>query len=174
MMQTFTQFAASDLLGVLGIDWKMLVFQVVGFVILVWLMAKFVYPPLLKTIDERQKKIEASTEAAQAAEEKASKASEDIKKLLAEARKEATEIVTTAKEEATAQAAENDAKSKAEAERIVAAAQDTISKEVLAAKKMLHNETIELVALATEKVVGKAVSAGVDNGIIKTALEESK
>ena len=173
-MQTLTQFAASDIFSALGIDWKMLVFQVIGFVILVWLMAKFVYPPLLKTIDERQDKIEASSEAAQAAEEKATKASAEIAKLLAEARKDAVEIVATAKDEATAQAAENDAKSKAEAERIVAAAQDTISKEVLAAKKMLHNETIELVALATEKVVGKAVSASVDNGIIKTALEESK
>lgn len=173
-MQTFTQLAASDIFSALGIDWKMLVFQVVGFVILVWLMTKFVYPPLLKTIDARQEKIEASSEAAKAAEEKAAKASKDITKLLAEARKEASEIVVTAKEEATAQAAENAAKSKAEAERIVTAAQDTISKEVLAAKKMLHNETIELVALATEKVVGKTVSAGVDNGVIKTALEESK
>ena len=173
-MQTFTQFAASDLLGVLGIDLKMLVFQVVGFVILVWLMAKFVYPPLLKTIDDRQDKIEASSEAAKEAEEKAANTAAEITKLLAEARKDASEIIVTAKEEAIAQAAENAAKSKAEAERIVAAAQDTITKEVLAAKKALHNETIELVALATEKVVGKAVTAGVDNGVIKTALEESK
>lgn len=173
-MQTFTQFAASDIFSALGIDWKMLVFQVIGFVILVWLMAKFVYPPLLKTIDKRQEQIEASSEAAKEAEEKASKASKEITKLLAEARKEASEIVTTAKEEATALASETEAKSKAESERIVAAAQDTIAKEVLAAKKALHNETIELVATATEKVVGKTVNATVDAKVIKTALEESK
>jgi len=174
MMQTFTQFAASDIFSALGIDWKMLVFQVIGFVILVWLMAKFVYPPLLKTIDKRQEQIEASSEAAKEAEEKAAKASKEITKLLAEARKEASEIVTTAKEEATALASETEAKSKAESERIVAAAQDTIAKEVLAAKKALHNETIELVASATEKVVGKAVNASVDTKVIKAALEESK
>jgi len=174
MMQTFTQFAASDIFSALGIDWKMLVFQVIGFVILVWLMAKFVYPPLLKTIDKRQEQIEASSEAAKEAEEKAAKASKEITKLLAEARKEASEIVTTAKEEATALASETEAKSKAESERIVAAAQDTIAKEVLAAKKALHNETIELVASATEKVVGKTVNASVDTKVIKTALEESK
>lgn len=173
-MQTFTQFAASDIFSALGIDWKMLVFQVIGFVILVWLMAKFVYPPLLKTIDKRQEQIEASSEAAKEAEEKAAKASKEITKLLAEARKEASEIVTTAKEEATALASETEAKSKAESERIVAAAQDTIAKEVLAAKKALHNETIELVASATEKVVGKAVNASVDTKVIKAALEESK
>lgn len=173
-MQTFTQFAASDIFSALGIDWKMLVFQVIGFVILVWLMAKFVYPPLLKTIDKRQEQIEASSEAAKEAEEKAAKASKEITKLLAEARKEASEIVTTAKEEATALASETEAKSKAESERIVAAAQDTIAKEVLAAKKALHNETIELVASATEKVIGKTVNASVDTKVIKTALEESK
>lgn len=174
MMQTFTQFGASDIFSALGIDWKMLVFQVIGFVILVWLMAKFVYPPLMKTIDARQDQIEAGAEAAKAAEEKAASASKDIKKLLAEARKEASEIVTTAKEEAVALAAETEARSKSESERIVAAAQDTISKEVLAAKKALHNETIDLVALATEKVVGKTMTAGVDTKVIKTALEESK
>lgn len=172
-MQTFTQFGASDIFSALGIDWKMLVFQIIGFVILVWLMTKFVYPPLIKTIDARQEKIEASNEAAKAAEEKAANATKEIAKLLTEARKEAAEIVTTAKEEATAIATDTEAKSKQEAERIVAAAQESIAKEVLAAKKALHNETIDLVASATEKVVGKSVSAAIDTKVIKTALEES-
>jgi hypothetical protein len=39
---------------------------------------------------------------------------------------------------------------------------------------MLHNETIDLVAMATEKVVGKTVSSSVDAGVIKDALKESK
>lgn len=174
MVHVLTQFAAGDLLGALGIDWQMLLFQVLGFAVLVWLMAKFVYPPLLKVIDERQEKIEASTKAVQEAEEKASKASDEISKMLKQARQEASEIMITAKEEASALAQQSEARSKQEAERIVASAQDEISKEVLAAKRALHNETIELVASATEKVVGKTVNLNVDNKVIADALKESK
>ncbi len=43
-----------------------------------------------------------------------------------------------------------------------------------AAKKALHNETVELVARATEKVVGKTVDAKLDNAVIEESLKESR
>ena len=43
---------------------------------------------------------------------------------------------------------------------------------MIAAKKALHNETIELVAQATEKVVGKTVNAGVDKQLITQSIKE--
>ena len=66
--------------------------------------------------------------------------------------------------------AASEEKAKSSAERIVAEAQESIAKDVLAAKKALHNETIDLVALATEKVVGKTINANVDKTLIKEAL----
>ena len=57
---------------------------------------------------------------------------------------------------------------------MVAAAQSEIAKEVIAAKKALHNETVELVARATEKVVGKTVDAKLDNVVIEESLKESR
>jgi F0F1-type ATP synthase membrane subunit b/b' len=89
-------------------------------------------------------------------------------------RDEAKEIVTTAKEEATTMVADAEAKGKANAEHIVAEAHDEIAKEVVAAKKALHNETIELVAQATEKIVGTTVDAKVDAKVITSALEGGK
>ncbi len=179
MMSLMTQFgaeatASTDIMTGLGVHWGALIFQIIAFAILVFILSKWVFPVFFKIIDKRQETIEASNRAAIEASKHAEKAQEETDKLLKQARTEAASIVATAKEEATAMVADAEAKSQESAERIVAAAHDDIAKEVLAAKKALHNETIELVAEATEKVIGKSVNAGVDNKVIKSTLEELK
>ena len=57
---------------------------------------------------------------------------------------------------------------------IVAHAHDQISKDVIAAKKELRNETIDLVALATEKVIGNTMNAKVDEKLIAKSIEEAR
>lgn len=178
-MGYLTQFAStetpagnSDIFSTLGIDWRLLVLQIVAFLILVWLLGKFVYPWLMKSVDERQAKIEESVKAAELAEKKAESAQEEVAKLLKEARVEAKDIVTTAKDEAAAMVAEAEGKAKTRAEKIVKDAHDQLSKDVIAARKALHNDTIELVALATEKIVGKTVNDSIDKKIIAEAVKE--
>ena len=180
MVTALTTFASTesaektDILTSLGIDWTLLVMQLVAFLILVWALSKFVYPIFMRIIDERQSKIDESLEAARTAEDNANSAQAEIDKKLAEARKEAKEIVATAKDEATAMVTKANEKSKAQADHMLASAQDEIAKEVLAAKKTLHNETLELVATATEKVIGKVHSAKADKVVIADALKEAK
>lgn len=158
----------------LGIDGQMLLFQGIAFLILVWLLGKFVFPVLIKAVDDRQAAIEASTKAADEARVKAEAAEAEVAKLLATARREAKDIVATAKTEATAavQAAEDKAVSRAK--KIVAGAQEQIEKDTIAAKKALHNETIELVASATEKILGKTVDSKVDQKVVAQAVEEAR
>ena len=163
-----------DILTSLGIDWTLLGMQLIAFLILVWALSKWVYPVFMRIIDERQSKIDESLKAARSAEDNAAAAQSKIDKMLSEARKEAKDIVVTAKDEATAMLAKADEKSKAHAEHLVASAQDDIAKEVLAAKKQLHNETLELVAAATEKVIGKAHTAKADKAVIASALKEAQ
>jgi F-type H+-transporting ATPase subunit b len=158
----------------LGIDWKMFALQSVAFLILLWLLSRYVYPILVKSIDEREEKIAEGQKAATEAAQQAEKAKDDINDLLKKARKEASEIVTTAKEQAEQLAADSDKKSKERAERIVAAAQEDITKEVASAKKALYNETVDLVAFATEKVTTAKVSKSVDNETISAAIKEAK
>lgn len=175
-----TQFASAEpstdggVLGALGIDWTLLILQIVAFLVLVWLLGKFVYPVFMRIIDEREKKIEASVKAAEAAEKSAAAAQSDVEALLKEARKEAREIVTTAKDEATAMIDASDAKAKARAEKIVKEAHEQLEKDIVAARKTLHNDTIDLVALATEKIVGNVADAKLDKRMIETAVKEAK
>ena len=69
-LQTFAETAETDggLFGALGIDWRLLILQIVAFLIMVWVLGKFVYPWLMKSVDERQANIEAAAKAAKKAE----------------------------------------------------------------------------------------------------------
>lgn len=179
MNALLTNFAATEapsggIFDVLGIDWTLLAIQTVAFLVLLWFLAKFVYPPLTRSLEKRDADIEAGIQAAAEAEKKATEAKAEVAKLMKKAREEASDIVATAKEEAAAALEKADAKSKERAERIVADAHDQIEKDVVAAKKALHNETIDLVALATEKVVGKTISAKLDDDVIASAVKEAK
>ena len=163
----------SDVMAVLGIDWTMLILQLIAFLILVALLGKFVYPVFMRIIDERQSKIDESLAAASQAESRAASAQADIDAMLKQARAEASDIVTTAKAEANAAIEAAEAKAKARADQIVVDAHQQIEKDILKVKETLHNETLELVALATEKVVGKTVNETIDKKVISAAVKEA-
>lgn len=179
-MEILKQFAETapstdgGIVSVLGINWMTLILQLVAFLVLVFVLGKFVFPWLLKSVDERQEKIEASTKALAEVQSNAADTEKRIAKLLTEARAEASDIVSTAKAEYASTLAAAEAKSKKRAEQIVADAKLQIDKDIIAAKKALHNEMLDLVTLATEKIVGKAVSGDIDNKLIVDAIKGDK
>lgn len=175
---TISYFAAESSNGnmftSIGIDWKLLVLQTIAFLILFWFLKRFVYPPLVRMLDKHDEEVDAAHRAAVEAAKDAKESEDRVAALMKNARDEAREIVATAKEEATSMVADAETKAKEQADHVVANAQGEIQKEVIAAKKALHNETIDLVTAATEKVLGKTVDAKVDAKVISTAIDEAK
>lgn len=166
--------AKSSFTEMLGIDWQMLIFQILAFLVTVWLLGKYVYPWLIKSVDERQGKIEATVKALAEAQAATADSEKRITKLINKAQTEANDIVATAKAESEAALNAAEEKAKKRADQISADAKDQIEKEILAAKKALHNEMVDLVAAATEKIVGKTVAKDIDNSIIVDALKDTK
>ena len=169
-----TAEANEDIFAALGIDWRLLILQIVAFLILVVLLGKFVYPWLMKSVDERQANIEEAAKAAKKAQESAADSQAETAALLAEARKESAEIVATAKLEAAEIASTSEAKAKSTAEKIVADAHAQISKDIDKARRELHDETLELITLATEKIVRKKLDSKADEALIADVLKEAK
>jgi F-type H+-transporting ATPase subunit b len=169
-----TEPASGGIFEALGIDWQLLILQIVAFLILVLLLRKFVYPWLMKSVDERRDNIEAAGKAATAAQAAAVDAEARVAKLLKQARVEAADIVATAKLESAAALTASEDKAKKRADQIVSDAKSDIDKQVLAAKTALHNEAIELVIAATEKVVGKTVTASIDASLIADSVKAAK
>lgn len=178
MMQTTTLVANAvasenqDLFASLGIDWMMLIYQTIAFLLLLWLLQKFVFPVIVKSIDDREKKIAEGQKAAEEALSRADTAQEEIAAMMKQARTEAAEIVTNAKDQATEMVMTSEQRAKEKADAILEAAQEDIRKETNRAKKELYNETIELVARVAEHVVSHKVTAEIDEASIKASLQE--
>lgn len=163
----------AGLFNALGLDVKLLITQTLAFLILVAILGKFVYPALIKAIDARREQIEAGQKEAKEASEALAKAEAKVADLLAEARKEADEIIARSHKESGVMVAEAEEKAKTRAEQIVADARAQLDTEVAKARAALKKDTIELVALATEKVVKEKVDAKKDAALITGALEKA-
>lgn len=182
MSNLFTQFASAasdsaektDILTSLGIDWTLLIIQLVAFLILVGILAKFVYPVFMRIIDERQAKLDEAGKAAEEAEQKAEAAMSKIDDNLKQARKEAAEIVATAKAEATQMVEKAEAQAKSKSERIVADAQEEIQKDILSARKTLEKDTLSLVKQAAGLAVASIADDKLDAALIKKSVEGAK
>lgn len=163
-----------SLFGALGIDWRLLLLQIIAFLVLLWVLGKFVYPQLIKAIDNREKAIADSVAAAVNAEAEAEKTQAKIDQLFTEARTESAQILEAAHKEAATLVKEAEDKAKKRSEQIVADAQNQLARDIAQARKQLRQETAELVALATEKIVREKVDAARDAKLIDQAIQEAK
>lgn len=164
----------SGLLTALGIDWKLLLVQAASFLLLVWLLGKFVYPHIIKAIEDRRKAIEEGLSHAKKADEELKKAEAKVAELLEKARSEADEIIAHGQKEAAAMVAVAEENADRRAERIVADAQAQIQSDVQKAREALRRETISLVAEATEAVIGEKIDSKKDAGLIERALKKEQ
>lgn len=169
-----TPEAEGGILGSLGIDVQLLVLQSVAFLLLLFILAKWVFPSLNAMLDRRDTAIAESLKAAAEAEKNAAKSEEAVEKLLKKARKDADELLSSAKIEAGVLVDAAEKKSRERAERIVKDAEAEIKSDIEKARTALKKETVALVAAATEKVVGASVTAGVDEKLIKSAVAEAE
>jgi F-type H+-transporting ATPase subunit b len=87
-----------DLLSQFGINWTLLVAQMVNFAILVWVLSRFVYKPVIRILDERRERIENSLAQAKTTEIKSREAEAELAAKMAEAKNEAAAIIAQAKE----------------------------------------------------------------------------
>jgi F-type H+-transporting ATPase subunit b len=165
---------SGGIFGSLGIDWKILILQAIAFGILVFILAKWVYPPVLAMLDRRQKLIDDSVKTAKETAVRSEQAVADIAKQLKEARGEASDIVTAAHKQSEQMLIDADEEAQKRADATVAAARAQLQRDVEVARKTLRDETAELVALATEKVVGEKVDAARDSKLIAEAISKTE
>ncbi|NCU30086.1 ATP synthase F0 subunit B [Candidatus Saccharibacteria bacterium] len=171
---TETATVKPDLFTSIGVDWKFLILQTIAFLILLWFLKKYIYPPLIKMLDKRDEMIEESVKAAHDAEKNAAEAEARTTKIMKDARKQADEMLASAKSEASQIIDATDKKSRERAEQIVADAEAEIRRDIDLARKSLRAETISLVAEATEKVVRISVDSKVDKKVVESAIKEAE
>jgi len=179
-MSTYQLFAAAateaesdNLFSALGIDFRLLIVQLISFLILYLLLKKFVFPYLFKTLDERQKVIDNSVKAAKQAEKAAQKSEEATKAEREKAQKEAADIITLAQKESAAMISEAETRADKKAEHLIAQAHARVESDVADAKTALKTEMKQLLVDATEQIIATKLDPKKDAALIESALDST-
>jgi F-type H+-transporting ATPase subunit b len=136
-----------------------LIGQVLGFLILVWFTWKFIWPPLLGAIEERQKKIADGLAAANRGQKDLEDAKAKAGDIVREAREKAVQVVDQASKRSGELIDEAKHTAVAEGERLVAAARAEVATESARARDGLRREVAALAVAGTERLLGREVDA---------------
>lgn len=157
-----------------GLDIKILIAQLINFAILVFILWKFAYKPMFKILDDRKKKIETGIENAVKAEEKLKEISEEEKKIMIEAKKEAAKILDEARLMAEESRKKNIDKTKEEIGQLINQEKESMRQEKAEILKSINREVADLVMITVEKVIEEKMSSAKDEELIKKAISKLK
>ncbi len=136
-----------------------LVAQAIAFAVLIWFTVKFVWPPLLKAIEARQKEIADGLAAAQEGKSALEVAARKSEVTLNEAKQKASEIIGQAEKRGVQIVEDAKNQAKTEADRIIAGAKAEIDQEVNRAKEGLRSQVSSLAVAGAEKILRKEIDA---------------
>ncbi len=144
--------------------------QILNFLILLFILAKFAYKPLMKVLDERRARVANDLETAEKTRVEAEALKEQYSKQLAEARTEATAIIDKANKAGQKVHDDYVAQAQAEKDQMMAAAKQNIANEK---DQAMTDVRAQVIALATEiagKVVDQKLNSAADQELVaKTA-----
>jgi F-type H+-transporting ATPase subunit b len=133
--------------------------QMIAFAIFVWFSWKFVWPPLMKAIEDRQKTIADGLAAAEKGKQELAIADRKSNEVLAEARTRAGEILAQAERRAAQIVEEAKGTAKTEGDRIIAGAKAETQQETSRAKEQLRDQVAALAVAGAEKILRREVDA---------------
>jgi F-type H+-transporting ATPase subunit b len=133
--------------------------QIFTFLVFVWFTKKFVWPPVIKAMDERRQKIADGLAAAERGLRELEKADGQVGDILKEARMQAAGIVDQANKRGTEIIEEAKASARIEGERLVAAAQAEIEREQARAREALRAEVAGIAVAGAGRILKREINA---------------
>ena len=149
-----------------------LVAQMVVFFILWWVVAKFIWPPLVKALDERAKKIADGLAAADKGKAELELANKRVEQALTEARNEGAQRIADAEKRAQMSADEIKQNAQAEAARIIAQAKAEAEQQTVRARESLRDQVAALAVKGAEQILKREVNAQVHADLLNQLKAE--
>lgn len=146
--------------------------QLITFSVFVWFTMKFVWPPILKAMKEREQRIADGLAAAQRGQHALELAQLKADEFLQEAKQQASDIIDQASKRASQMAEESKQQIKKENERLLAIARADIQQEWQIAQQKLRAEVANLVIATTEKILAQSLDSVAQHALVKQSLEE--
>jgi F-type H+-transporting ATPase subunit b len=146
--------------------------ELFAFLIMLAILARYAYPPIMRAAEARQQQIEEGIRAAQEAEKRLQAVQKDVEKTLAEARAQARETINRSHQEAAAEAEELRDRARSDAEAQLQKARADIEAERDRAVQELRAQVGALVVEAAGKVLGQTIDERAHKRLIEESLSQ--
>lgn len=153
-------------------DPGLFLWTILTFLVLLGLLAKFAWKPLLAALEKRQEMIRQSLDDAEKAKQELEQLQEKSKEILSKARAEAQSIVAKSRTEAQRLKTEIRDNAKAEANAILSNAEKQIQLETEKAVSQIRSDVADLSVLVASKLIGKNLSKEDDEALIEESLKQ--
>ena len=149
-----------------------LVGQLLAFILFVWFCMKYVWPPMLKILEEREKEIADGLNAASEGRRELEEANARKEEILGEAKKEAADLVSQASQRANQLVEEAKTSAQEEADKIKVSAQNDIEQSAKRAREELRSEVAALAVAGAEKILNSEIDEKKNSELIEELTKE--
>ena len=153
-------------------DPGLFIWTILTFLVLVGLLAKFAWTPLLRALESRQASIRKSLDDAAQAKVELERLHEQSVQIIREARLEAESIVVKSRGDAERVRAEMKEKARAEADAIVKNAERQIQLETTRALQQIRTEAVDLSVMIASKIIQRNLTKEDNERLIEEALKQ--
>jgi F-type H+-transporting ATPase subunit b len=147
--------------------------SIVNFLVLLYLLRRFMWGPILATLDRRAAKIREGLELTESARREREQLKQEVEKILGEARREAAAMAERTTKAAEAAAADIRTQAKTEADRIREKGRTDAQALHDQALAQLRSEVASMVVLAASRILGREINPEQHRALIERSLEEA-
>ncbi len=140
--------------------------QSIAMLVFVWFCMKFIWPPIMQAIEERQTQIADGLAAAERGQQSLDKAKVDADEMIGDARKQATTILDQAHARANEIVADGKADGVKERERQLAAAKADVEQETNRAREELRGQVSAIAIASAEKILKREIDSKAHEDIL--------
>lgn len=153
-------------------DIGLFIWTLITFGVLLLLLNRFAWKPLLRALDERRDAIRQSLDEAEQARQQSQQASEEAERILGQARAEADAIIAARRADAAKLQEELHQQARTEADTIIANAQQEIRRQTDRAIAQIRGEAVDIALLVASRLIQRNLSADDNDRLIRDALKE--
>lgn len=149
-----------------------LIVQMLVFGVFVWFTMKFVWPPLMKILEERHDKIADGLAAAERGQRELELAQHRVKEDMKQAKADVVDMLDKANRRAAQLIEDAKIEARSEAQRVLKTAQEQLAQEVTRAKETLRKEVAILAVAGAEKILMHAIDDKESDVLMDNLLKE--
>ena len=153
-------------------DPGLFIWTILTFLLLLYLLRRYAWKPLLAVLENRENVIRKSLEDAERARRELERVSQESKQIISQARSEAQSIVARSRSEAEKLRADVKEKARAEADSILREAERQIQLETAKALSKIRHDVVDLSLLVASKVIKKRLSTKDNQSLIEESLKQ--